>query len=140
MHDARMKSGRSSLAIFAFVSVLVACGGKGNPPASSGTSAGGSTDTSATTTSTTITPGGDSASGASTTTTASSATPATPPDSIDAALPTDVDKTPAFARRAECPEKGGCPLLKGLVPLPAALQSQLDPAAPFFAWEQVLPR
>jgi mannose-6-phosphate isomerase-like protein (cupin superfamily) len=62
------------------------------------------------------------------------------PGPVDSALPTNLSKVPAFAPRAACPDKGGCPALKGVVPLPEGLASQVDPAAPFFAWEQVLPR
>jgi mannose-6-phosphate isomerase-like protein (cupin superfamily) len=67
------------------------------------------------------------------------AVPSTRPEPIGAELPTDLGKTPPFARRAACPDKGAC-LLKGIVPLPEGLAAQIDSTLPFFMWEQVLPR
>jgi mannose-6-phosphate isomerase-like protein (cupin superfamily) len=55
-----------------------------------------------------------------------------------AALPVDLGKkVPAFPHRSVSPDKGGV-VARGAVPVPEGLASQIDPAAPFFAWEQVL--
>jgi mannose-6-phosphate isomerase-like protein (cupin superfamily) len=55
------------------------------------------------------------------------------------ALPTRLgDKVPPFPRRAVAPDKVSTSA-RGPVPVPEGLASQIDPNAPFFAWEQVMP-
>jgi mannose-6-phosphate isomerase-like protein (cupin superfamily) len=73
----------------------------------------------------------------------SSATPAEaaspPPEPMAPALPVDLDKkVPPFPVRAVSPEKVPT-VARGIVPVPEGLASKIDPALPFFAWEQVLP-
>jgi mannose-6-phosphate isomerase-like protein (cupin superfamily) len=54
-----------------------------------------------------------------------------------ATLPIDLGKkVPAFPHRAVSPDKGAT-VARGAVPVSEGLASQIDPAAPFFAWEQV---
>ncbi len=122
---------RERLASF-FLITLTACGGGAATPASApaaSTSPASSVPTVA----------GDPG------TAAASASAATPPDStspppqpIAATLPVDLGKkVPAFPHRAVTPDKGAT-FARGAVPVPEGLASQIDPAVPFFAWEQVL--
>jgi mannose-6-phosphate isomerase-like protein (cupin superfamily) len=62
-----------------------------------------------------------------------------PPEPMGSALPIDLGKkVPPFPHRAVAPDKGAT-VARGGVPVPEGLASQIDPAAPFFEWEQVLP-
>jgi mannose-6-phosphate isomerase-like protein (cupin superfamily) len=62
-----------------------------------------------------------------------------PPDPMASALPVDLGrKVPPFALRAVSPDKVST-VARGAVPVPEGLASRIDPTAPFFVWEQVLP-
>ncbi len=119
-----------------FLVTLAACGGKG---ASVPESTPVAPNASASSTATVAAEPGTAAAAASSAPTAGSATPpASPPEPMDAALPKDLGKkVPAFAHRAVTPDKGAA-VVRGAVPVPEALASQIDPSAPFFAWEQVM--
>jgi mannose-6-phosphate isomerase-like protein (cupin superfamily) len=55
------------------------------------------------------------------------------------ALPIDLGrKVPPFPLRAVSPDKVST-VAHGAVPVPEGLASKIDPTAPFFVWEQVLP-
>ena len=128
--------GAMRLASFLLVA-LTACAGKGAVTAGS---------TAATTTlpaSSTPTVAGDPATAATAPhgATPSGATPpdaSQPPEPMASALPIDLGKkVPAFPHRAVSPDKGAT-IARGAIPVPEGLASQIDPAARFFAWEQVL--
>jgi mannose-6-phosphate isomerase-like protein (cupin superfamily) len=84
---------------------------------------------------------GPAAAAASSAPPSGSATPpaaTSPPEPMAAALPIDLGKkVPPFPRRAATPDKGST-FARGDIPVPEGLASQVDPAVPFFAWEQVL--
>lgn len=62
-----------------------------------------------------------------------------PPEPMASALPIDLGrKVPPFPLRAVSPDKGST-VAHGAVPVPDGLAPQVDPTAPFFAWEQGLP-
>jgi mannose-6-phosphate isomerase-like protein (cupin superfamily) len=62
-----------------------------------------------------------------------------PPEPMASALPIDLGrKVPPFPLRAVSPDKVST-VAHGAVPVPEGLASQIDPTAPFFVWEQVLP-
>ena len=126
------------LASFLLVA-LTACAGKGAAPpgstAATTTSPASSAPTvaGATVTAATAAPGA---------TPSGSATPAEaspPPEPVASALPVDLGKkVPPFPLRAVAPDRGST-VARGAVPVPEGLASHIDPTAPFFAWEQVLP-
>jgi mannose-6-phosphate isomerase-like protein (cupin superfamily) len=117
---------------------LTACGGKGAAAPESTPAAATSPASS--------TPGvagdvGTAAAATSSEPPAASATPpaaSQPPEPMASALPIDLGKTvPPFPHRSVPPAKGPF-FARGDLPLPEGLASQIDPAAPFFAWEQDL--
>ncbi len=122
------------LASFILVT-LTACAGKGaataattSAPASSTPTAAGDSGTAAT-----------AASGAPPSGSAIPTDASPPPEPMASALPTNLGKTvPPFPRRAVSPDKVST-VAHGAVPVPEGLASQIDPTAPFFVWEQVLP-
>jgi mannose-6-phosphate isomerase-like protein (cupin superfamily) len=121
-----------------FLILLAACGGKGaatpgsmpaatTPAASSAPTIAGDPSTAA------VAPTGSPSSNA----TPVDASP--PPEPMAPALPLDLGaKVPPFQRRAVSPDKVPT-IARGAVPVPEGLASQIDPTAPFFAWEQVFP-
>lgn len=118
-----------------FLVTLTACGGKGAAAPESAPAA---------TTSPASSVAGDTgtaAAAASSAPPSGSATPpvaSTPPEPMAAALPIDLGKTvPPFPRRVVSTDKAPTFARSG-IPVPAELASQIDPAVPFFAWEQVL--
>ncbi len=120
-----------------FVVALTACGGKGAATPESTlaekTSASSSTPTVA----------GDGTSAAPVTSGLPSGSAAAPhpppPESIASTLPIDLGtKVPPFPRRAVLSDKAST-FARGAIPVPEGLASQIDPALPFFAWEEVLP-
>jgi mannose-6-phosphate isomerase-like protein (cupin superfamily) len=112
---------------------LMACGGKG--------AAAPESTPVATTSSAVSGDPGTAAAAASSGPTSGGATPpdaSPPPEPMAASLPIDLGKkVPAFPHRAVSPDKGAT-FARGAVPVPEGLASQIDPAVPFFAWEQVL--
>jgi mannose-6-phosphate isomerase-like protein (cupin superfamily) len=125
---------RASLLLVA----LAACGGKGAVTPES-TPAG--TASAASSTPTVSADQGTAAAPASSGPPSGSATApdAPPPEPIASALPIDLGtKVPPFPHRAVAPDKVST-IARGAIPVPEGLASQIDPALPFFAWEQVLP-
>lgn len=125
------------LASFLLVA-LTACAGKGaatpestamtTSPASSTPAVAGDPGTAAT-----------AASGAPTSGSAIPPDASPPPEPMASALPIDLGrKVPPFPIRAVSPDKVST-VAHGAVPVPEGLASQIDPTAPFFVWEQVLP-
>ena len=117
---------------------LMACGGKGAAAPESTPAAATSPASS------TPSVAGDAVTAAAATSSgppAGSATPpaaSQPPEPMASTLPIDLGKTvPPFPHRNVSPAKGAA-FARGAVPVPEGLASQIDPAVPFFAWEQVL--
>ena len=121
-----------------FLVALTACAGKGAAAPESTPAA----TTSPVSSPSTVAATASTAAVASTAPPPGSATPADtspPPEPMASALPVDLGKkVPPFPHRAVSPEKIPT-VARGVVPLPEGLASQMDPAVPFFAWEQVLP-
>jgi mannose-6-phosphate isomerase-like protein (cupin superfamily) len=125
------------LASFLLVA-LTACAGKG---AATPESTAATTPSPASSTPTVAgDPGTASAtSGAPTSGTANPPDASPPPEPMAPALPIELGKTvPPFPVRAVAPDKVST-VAHGAVPVPDGLASKIDPSAPFFAWEQVLP-
>jgi hypothetical protein len=125
------------LASFILVA-LTACAGKG---AATPESTAATTPSPASSTPTVAgDPGTASAtSGAPTSGTANPPDASPPPEPMAPALPIELGKTvPPFPVRAVAPDKVST-VAHGAVPVPDGLASKIDPSAPFFAWEQVLP-
>ncbi|HEY3820655.1 MAG TPA: hypothetical protein VGL81_25995 [Polyangiaceae bacterium] len=121
-----------------FLFALTACAGKGAATPDSMPAA----TTSAASSTPTVADLGTAAAAASSGMPSGSATPpdaSPPPDPMPATLPIDLGaKVPPFPRRSVSPDKIPT-VARGVVPVPAGLGSQIDPAVPFFAWEQVFP-
>ena len=119
--------------------VLTACAGKG---ATTPDSMAATTTSPASSTPTATGDPGTAAAAASSAPPPGSATPpdaSPPPEPMASALPIDLGKkVPPFPRRAVSPDKVST-VARGAVPVPEGLASQIDPTAPFFVWEQVLP-
>jgi len=126
------------LASFILVA-LTACAGKGAATPESTTA---TTTSPASSTPTVAGDPGTAATAASGAPPSGSANPpeaSPPPEPMGSALPTDLGrKVPPFPLRAVSPDKVST-VAHGAVPVPEGLASKIDPAAPFFVWEQVLP-
>ncbi len=130
---------RLALLGLALLAPLTACGGKGpaSPESNAVTMpATGSPSSASSAPSATSDPGLAATSTPAASATATSASP--PADPIAATLPIDLGaKVPAFARRSVTPPKAPM-IARGIVPVPEGLAPQIDPALPFFAWEEVM--